>query len=1388
VGVKATIDEAGFLLPPNDYFQSASKSILTLSQLWNLPFAVLCGEPAAGKSTIIELFCRSLSEDSGQAERLLLIDFRTILDATGFREHFDRSDKWQTWRSSDYALHIVIDGVDEGIYKIGEFLSQIIHVLKQLDSEVRQRLHLKLVCRTLEWTQFQDKEAEIVQLLPEVAENPERRPRYFLCPLTREAVRAAATHYGIDPDEFLSAIFKMELTELAAYPFTLRMLLDEFQSGDIESQTRGALYKKYANRLCKDGYQRLRITLRLPHYEAIVSPERLFYATEVLAAIMLTTGRDTVDLRTDGQSQGTSIGIGEISDVIDRMGWEERARLTASDLHFALGTSVFTDRGEHLFGFVNRTMAECLAADRLSKVELRQLRPLFFQVDANGEHVVPQLAQTASWLCKDHPDFFRAVLECDAEILLRTEVGPISNPHRERIVRSLINKAKLERINTASNLHFENLNYPGLAEELWLTFEDPASADDIRIFVLRIAEACRLGELSERLFELVKNPGTNFLLIPYVVDALISIHRKSPRILLDLLGPEILMRDEDCRIRGQALSALVPDTLAVEKAFDLLIPPPEGHTNAYSMFLNYRLPLLISKSSVKKSIEFLASMDSWAHSLSPFRELGKHSFAIALSNLDDPEIAEMAACEWLRVVEHSYGWQIDSHSEIANRIKWSAETRHNLAVVVIGKLSGDNFDPWHFWDRSVFPLVLEEDLEWLLRFTINCPDDQFALVGTILRIGLQNYGPKFFAENSELVMEFYKEEPKIQEVLKFDLGPWDLCAPWVQNVKAEHLKQTLYRARLQEKRQLNPPLAVAVTEALDRLRYDSSIWVRLAELLEFDEDWKRAKSTQGDIPPGWLTLNDSQKIVARCGAREFLIENKPSITEPGQRTNFSNAGFVAAALLVDTLDSDEELATAFREKWTRTVVQHWSSHGFQLRGALLKISYRLAPEQTLELMRENILHQGTTTQGIVSVVQGVEEISDACVPAMIWECVTTHELLPNAIRDLVKFLTDHKWEWFFPFLESVLNHDQFLETKKRATILGTVFRSRPVESWNLIWPIIESDYELAESILFEISYGHYNGKGDVSEASETRLIALYRKVTEHYPLNEDPPFRSGFQAPISRRTVAEFRENIPRILAARDSHSAIEALSLLASEFKEARPQCRWLWRQSIERMRMKAWQRPRVSDVTRHLLDPRARFVQTSLDLLEVVAESLERLQRRIVDTANPLVDDFWFIGRSGENPDHNYGPHDEEHVARRIAAWLQDDLQSWHPAVINREVVPRWRQRTDITVEAPLRVGLEVLTPKVIIELKGNWHSGIRTACRTQLVEKYLRSQFGSAGIYLVAWFGPGLLSEKPNRRTNALKSQDFLSAQAEIKRLASTQSDGFSVRGITLDCSIR
>jgi hypothetical protein len=96
--VAISTEPSGFLLDTKGFFQSASGSLKMLDELWDFPFVVLCGEPASGKSTILELYSQSFKQHPDKVRQFLSIDFRIVLDAADFREQLDRSEIWLQWR------------------------------------------------------------------------------------------------------------------------------------------------------------------------------------------------------------------------------------------------------------------------------------------------------------------------------------------------------------------------------------------------------------------------------------------------------------------------------------------------------------------------------------------------------------------------------------------------------------------------------------------------------------------------------------------------------------------------------------------------------------------------------------------------------------------------------------------------------------------------------------------------------------------------------------------------------------------------------------------------------------------------------------------------------------------------------------------------------------------------------------------------------------------------------------------------------------------------------------------------------------------------------------------------------------------------------------------
>jgi hypothetical protein len=153
---------------------------------------------------------------------------------------------------------------------------------------------------------------------------------------------------------------------------------------------------------------------------------------------------------------------------------------------------------------------------------------------------------------------------------------------------------------------------------------------------------------------------------------------------------------------------------------------------------------------------------------------------------------------------------------------------------------------------------------------------------------------------------------------------------------------------------------------------------------------------------------------------------------------------------------------------------------------------------------------------------------------------------------------------------------------------------------------------------------------------------------------------------------------------------------------------------------------------------DRQARLVRSADELLDVLQESLQRLQGKLhADT--PAVRDLWDRTAKGA-----FRPVDENAFSDYVKRFLKDDLPG-RGIVVNREVEIRQTrgstpgERTDIQVDAlrrePHNDDYDTLT--VVIEVKGSWNSDLDNAMRSQLAERYLSDNNYHHGLYLVGWF---------------------------------------------------
>ncbi|MFN2467258.1 MAG: hypothetical protein ABR521_03895 [Gaiellaceae bacterium] len=93
---------------------------------------------------------------------------------------------------------------------------------------------------------------------------------------------------------------------------------------------------------------------------------------------------------------------------------------------------------------------------------------------------------------------------------------------------------------------------------------------------------------------------------------------------------------------------------------------------------------------------------------------------------------------------------------------------------------------------------------------------------------------------------------------------------------------------------------------------------------------------------------------------------------------------------------------------------------------------------------------------------------------------------------------------------------------------------------------------------------------------------------------------------------------------------------------------------------------------------------------------------------------------------------------------------------------------ESVDIGVFAPVGTEIEgAATASVTIEVKGCWHAHVKTAMKSQLVDRYLTGTDTTHGIYLVFWFAADDWDSKDSRRRRCTgdlqKLHDTLAEQA-------------------------
>jgi hypothetical protein len=342
--------------------------------------------------------------------------------------------------------------------------------------------------------------------------------------------------------------------------------------------------------------------------------------------------------------------------------------------------------------------------------------------------------------------------------------------------------------------------------------------------------------------------------------------------------------------------------------------------------------------------------------------------------------------------------------------------------------------------------------------------------------------------------------------------------------------------------------------------------------------------------------------------------------------------------------------------------------------------------------------------------------------------------------------------------------------------------------WSVVWPTIQKDVEFGRQLVESMASDARHSGVPQDRISEQQVADLYVWMVRQYPPSEFYLPHGGGSIGY-KENMGMWRDDLLRHLQNRGTVEACRQIERIATELPELQDRLKWAIYQARAETRRKTWVEPEPRHVLALVVERGARLVQNGDQLLEVVIESLRRLEVKL-QGETPAAPDLW-----NERDDGTYRPKDEEAFSDYVKRHLQEDLEG-RGVVVNREVVIRRGEgsgkgeRTDIHVDAIVQVPRieehEAVT--IIVEAKGCWYYQLYKAMETQLVGRYLRDNECRHGLYLVGWFNCPQWDDEDRRKKTAARRDSRKVRELLETRATELSLEGLHIRSIVLNTALR
>jgi hypothetical protein len=1392
LGSTLALADQGFLLDPDgEYAKHYNFGVTTLEHYDGAPCLVLLGEPGMGKSDCLNEFqARVAAALPNNGDHVFVCNLNRFSSDTLLVQSVFHHPTFQAWKAGETTLHLFLDSLDECLIRIETVATLLAAELGHLPLD---RLRLRIACRTAVWPELLRSELQILygDAAVRICE---------LAPLRRQDVELAASDHGLDPAAFLREIARCELAPFAMKPVTLRFLIGSYKQRGGFPVGKVALYQDGCNTLVtEDSPSRLAAGRRgnLSHAQRLIIAGRV-------AAISVFCGYPVLHI---GRNDGEPLPSGWLP-LQDLIGGTENADghvfpVTESAVRETLDTGLFTAAGPDCITFGHRTYAEFLAALYLKEhaVTEKQLLNLVMHSQDDAGRVVPQLQETAGWLASLVPGIFSFIVVRDPQILLCSDVATMGNESRAALVRALLDQFDQELLTDGDHGRrdrYHALQHPGLQDQLLPYIQGTGRNPIVRRVAIDIGEACNVVSL-EHAYLKVALDQNDFHATR--VQAAYAIKRIGSATAKQQLLPCVSGHagaDPDDELKGVALSALWPEFLNASVVFaSLTAPKSPSLLGAYGMFLSDEIAEALTPSDLPVALAWVAKQRDHDERLSYFARLADRILKASWSALDDPSVL----VAYVPVVIH----RLEAYAAVPGlslRTGGTPDDQRRRRILAEGVIT---FHHAHGGEPkslvfSEHPLLYPVDIPWLLLWVLR---ESNQLLQDYLAKTIHDLYRDGDTEGLTLILPACASCPILHTVFAHMIDPVDLHSEFADKLRQDYQRWSQWQERRPRARELiTPPPSVRVQKCLDRFEAgEIDAWWHLNLQMTLSTETALCDELEMDLfsLPGWNEATTITRGRIVNAARSYLRAKTPDPSSWVGTTTLHRPDLAGYRALLLLTSEDEnfvtELSDDFWKQWAPVVLAVRPPRGTgsdDRQTALIHRAYASAPQQIIDTLM-TLIDSENRQHGLIFVQSRVEDIDDErLLSAILSKIQSDRRLYWKTFEALLQFLVKAGSKAAIHYAASLVSTPppSAPRARARAIVAARVLLTDAADGgWLRTWPAIHADVRFGRTLLSRVACLHDQSRSAAlcGNLSCSQVADLYAWLVKQYPPSEDPQFE-GAHCVGPREDMAHFRDAMIRGLQHRGTPDAVHALELLAAKLLEV-PWLKWAIVESRRITLRQTWTPVEPGTLLAITSDLNARLIESADQLLDVVLESLHRLDQKL-QAETPAAPDLW-----NKLLDGKYRPKDENDLSNYVARHLRDDIQK-RGIVVNREVEIRRGEgdakgeRTDIHVDAvasgPTLSQRDIVS--ITVEVKGTWNQDLKTALVTQLKDEYLADTICCHGIYLVGWYDCPQWDKSDWRHTKSPKwsmeqAQTFFATQA-----SDASDDSASIRSFVLTAALR